>query len=318
MKSLSLYDYLVAEPRRRKNFHLALFRLSQILHVKTAGYFDYIWHAFARLFKRKLKFTAPSKILNHDQLKESVKALHSVGWKILDYKLSPSSLEKIIHFINTTPAYTVKKSDASLISFEKQKRYSAGRYMWKHEDIVQLDEVQKLIRDPGLHQLAQEYLGCCPFLSSVSLWLDTIQDQSIQEHVFHFDLDGPKFLKIFFYISDVDIDSGAHIYIQKTHSHVKPKAFRTSKRYTDEELLNFFGEENKIVFTGPAGTIFAEDTMGFHRGTTPKTGNRLVMQFEYGLFDNLEQIEANEVHHNKTQLPDLDPAVKKIVSKFYK
>jgi len=36
---------------------------------------------------------------------------------------------------------------------------------------------------------------------------------------------------------------------------------------------------------GPSGTGFAENTLCIHKGLTPKKNSRLLLQFEYALFD---------------------------------
>ncbi len=38
-----------------------------------------------------------------------------------------------------------------------------------------------------------------------------------------------------------------------------------------------------MEFTGEAGTIIAEDTIGLHKGKNVTKGRRLILQFEYAL-----------------------------------
>jgi hypothetical protein len=158
------------------------------------------------------------------------------------------------------------------------------------------------------------------------MWLDPVMDGSglndhkkgqYDPHIYHYDNDGPKFLKFFFYLTDVDKESGAHCVIQKTQFPIKDEKFSTSKRYTEEELLTHYGKENEIVFEAPAGTIIAEDTMAFHKGTDPQKAFRLLLQFEYGLIDNLNMPEQSEEKIAKIKIEQLDQNIKSIVSKFY-
>ena len=97
--------------------------------------------------------------------------------------------------------------------------------------------------------------------------------------------DGPGFLKFFFYLTDVEAETGAHFFIKGTHGHTKPEPFRLSKLYKDEELHAYYGREDEVMMTAPKGTIIAEDTAGFHRGSTIERNYRLLMQFQYSVLD---------------------------------
>ena len=45
------------------------------------------------------------------------------------------------------------------------------------------------------------------------------------------------------------------------------------------------GEASKLVVTGGAGTGFVADTFGIHKGSEPKTKDRLLLQFEWQQHD---------------------------------
>ena len=66
---------------------------------------------------------------------------------------------------------------------------------------------------------------CCPLLTSISLWLDPVYEGVYGAHVDHYDNDGPVFLKFFIHLNDVDVDTGAHSFIQGSHIRRKPQQF---------------------------------------------------------------------------------------------
>jgi hypothetical protein len=46
-------------------------------------------------------------------------------------------------------------------------------------------------------------------------------------------------------------------------------------------VIAAFGDDALVRLTGPAGTVFAADTGGLHKGLPPRTGHRLVFQVEF-------------------------------------
>jgi len=313
-------NYLFIEPViKLKSWNLAKFRFSQIMHNRTNGlYSKFIWNLFKLIYP---KVELPkSELLSEEQIENSVKNLRDKGWKILDFSLSKEEIDSILNFAYKNPTYGQNETEPIFFDPESPPKKQA-RYIWRISDLIQNSVIQKLIKDSAIHQIAQEYLGSKPILSHLTLWLDPVsENKSYQPHVYHQDTDGPKYLKFFIYITDVDENSCPHSYIQGTHSFSKNINFAETKRYSDKELLEFYGKENEITFIAPAGTVIAEDTMGFHRGTVPKIGYRLLVQFEYAIqdipyireYDNLESKEFQKV-----KIDGLDKDIQKIVKKMF-
>ena len=59
----------------------------------------------------------------------------------------------------------------------------------------------------------------------------------------------------------------------------------TLRRYTDDEIESFYSTDQLLVIEGSAGSGFVEDTTCVHKGTTPTGNPRLLLQFEFALFD---------------------------------
>jgi len=80
---------------------------------------------------------------------------------------------------------------------------------------------------------------------------------------FHFDYAGWDSLNLFIYLTDVAPDSGAHQVVVGTHrTRMGWDAIRVS--VPDHEISDRF--QNRILtISGPAGTMFFEDTSAFHR-----------------------------------------------------
>lgn len=302
------------DPIRARHFGLFLFRLSQLLHERTNGKFDAWYVRLAKVFRPSVELP-PSQWLAKEEAAKAVVALKADGCYVLPKSLSVAELEEIRAFAFSTPAYGAHLDERIFIR-EDRIPTDRGRYYWPMHALVQVPAVRRLIEDSALHQIAQQYLGARPVLSHVTLWMDPAYQGDFDPHVYHYDNDGPAFLKFFFYITDVEEDTGAHRYIRNTHAHQKPAPYRISRRYDENDLLNYFGADKEVVFAAPAGTIIAEDTAGFHRGTTVKRNHRLLMQFQYSLLDIPHEEDVSGITR-RTQLPDMNVSIVRIASKFF-
>ena len=154
--------------------------------------------------------------------------------------------------------------------------------------------ISQIAADPVLWGIATDFLGAPPRLVGSSLWWTfpvdpTEEDRDQHAHLFHRDVDDFAFLKFFFYISDVEPADGAHVLVQGSHRRppLKSPADRLRlRRYTDAEIGSIYPAEDILEITGPAGTGFAENTLCVHKGRTPTRHPRLLLQFEFALFDH--------------------------------
>lgn len=165
------------------------------------------------------------------------------------------------------------------------KELLLAQYFNAGEDAV----IAKIANDPYLLSIAARYLKVPPKLMSVNMWWTfpvnaSAEDKARHAHVFHFDLDDLKFIKFFFYLTDVDDQAGPHVFVKTSNRIIKYKTpmFR-SRRFTDEEIIAGYGADNVIKVLGGAGTCLIEDTITVHKGMTPVSRARLMLQFEYSI-----------------------------------
>ena len=107
----------------------------------------------------------------------------------------------------------------------------------------------------------------------------TEKDKIHNAQYFHWDNDFTKFCKLYIYLSNVDNDSGPHIYVEGTH---KKKLFKHSlhRSYSDIDVRNSY---NKIkTFVGNQGSLFFVDSYGLHKGDTPRSNHRIMLNVHYG------------------------------------
>lgn len=159
--------------------------------------------------------------------------------------------------------------------------------------VSQCEPIKKLSEDPVIVDIAASYLGAVPRFVGASLWWTfpvdaSPEDRSKHAHVYHRDVDDFKFLKFFFYLTDVPKSEGAHICV--AGSHASPPRKKASdpwllRRYEDEEISDIYEKSRIMEICGAAGTGFAEDTLCVHKGSTPNNEPRLILQFQFALFD---------------------------------
>ncbi|WP_143752354.1 hypothetical protein [Marinobacter guineae] len=127
------------------------------------------------------------------------------------------------------------------------------------------EDVCRLTEDPGIKNILRAYLKSEPVLLESSLFVSR-SGQSPKEHQqnsFHFDYAGWASLNLFVYLTDVNEESSYHIVAKGSHRDIKiTDVLRGS--ITLAEAENRFGGSIKNI-TGPAGTIFFENTEAFHR-----------------------------------------------------
>ena len=306
--------YLIIEPIRKKRLSLFLLRICQILHVGTNGRFDTMAKTVMKRFLPRVEFP-PSKLFPDDDPIAIANAVREDGYFVCNRRLPTEMVEAIKRFAFATAVYA---DDPTIQIAITQDHIPTNYYRlnWRLHDVTANVTIRDILFDSYFHRIAQEYLQCRPVLTSVLLWLNPVCPGTHTANIFHYDNDGPAFVKFFVYLSDVTESTGPHVFIRRTHTHMKPEKFRHSRRYEEQELLEFFGHENKKVFTGPAGTMIVEDTMGFHRGSEVFDSYRLVLQLEYGLVD-VPHIEEFTIGVRKHQANGLHKSIKKVLRKFY-
>ena len=210
--------------------------------------------------------------------------LNENGYVRFDAKLSSEICTKLYDYALKTPS--IVKGIKEKVLYDQSNPISEI-YRLDINDQINNQEIQALIMDETLINVARNYLGCEPIFDFPAMWWSTsINKEASSEaaQLYHFDMDRVKWLKIFFYLVDVNIDNGPHSYIRGSHKvDTKPKSIlkKGYVRIDDAELAQFYDSEDFITLTGLKGEIFAGDTKCWHKGNPLKKGHRLVLELEY-------------------------------------
>ena len=185
--------------------------------------------------------------------------------------------------------YPFRYADKEAAEQQFGQTFRLGRY---NQGFVTSPLLHAIASDTQLLALARAYLKTEPVLISARMWWSFAGEAAAEEQIragqgFHYDLDGYRGLTFFFYLTDVqDQSMGPHIYIRG--SHVKKALGHIVSIYkarADSEINRYYKSERQVVCYGPAGSGFAEDIFGFHKGMLPASRDRLILQVRYGLRD---------------------------------
>jgi hypothetical protein len=161
------------------------------------------------------------------------------------------------------------------------------RFDYAGSDLISNKILQQIVFDESILRFAQKYLGVAPILDLVAMWWHTTYAKSPDKEAaqwFHFDMDHLKWIKFFFYITDVDENTGPHTFVARSHkSFGIPFKLRKKGyvRLTDDEVASAYSQESFKEFVGKRGTLIVEDTRGLHKGKHCISGDRLLFQLEF-------------------------------------
>lgn len=224
---------------------------------------------------------------------EVVKNLQKDGLH-LGINLPPHIVKEIVQFAKSTVCYGNRKSELGFYYDQKAAAQTKSGHQFIIADYfnteIYCSAIKKLQNDPKLLAIAAKYLNTYPAHQGSRMWWSFPGNSSYTEQIkaaqcFHYDLDDYKFLKFFFYLTDVDNQSGPHVCVRGSHKQKKYSHVWLRKREADKDIINHYGKECLIEICGKAGFGFAEDPFCFHKGVPPTHKDRLILQIEFATTD---------------------------------
>lgn len=213
----------------------------------------------------------------------------------LGMQLPVDIVTKIRRFCEENPCFTKDAPTKGFLPGEIEKENAtrprdilAAFYFQTAE---QCPEIMELREDAVLYSVASAYLGQPAILMRTRLWWSfpakRIADVDLHmaaQNRFHFDIDGWRTLKFFFYLTPTDEDAGAHQYIRGSHRRRKLRhQFTPTTGRPTPELTDFYPPEDFVTITGGPGYGFVEDPFVFHTGTLCRDRPRLMLEIGFGV-----------------------------------
>ena len=209
----------------------------------------------------------------------ALQALRADGIAMLPRLLSRAQIDAIHAYLRNRPLSPHGRSTPLFLADAPPPELRMAEYSLA--DVLGCPHLLELANSAPLLRLAAQYIGCKPTISAIGLrWSYPREGVGTGLQGFHRDCDDWRFIKVFAYLTDVDEGAGPHVYVSGSHSE------RSSVRlapYADEEVAARYGQQKMVRVTGPAGTFFAVDTHGVHKGLMPSSKPRLLLQIQYSL-----------------------------------
>ncbi len=229
--------------------------------------------------------------MSWDDKQGVVEDLRNKGYHVFASKLPDDLCDRLLEYALIQPCLS-RPMDGEGKEKEKYGVYprsspEVARYDFTTQDLLRNKDIQGLLIDMSFPAVASEYLGARAIVDVLSMWWHTsfsnTPDMKAAQY-YHFDMDRPKWLKFFIYLTDVTINTGAHMFVewsQKTNGIPSSMLKKGYARLTDEEVEEYYGKEKIIEFIAPRGTIIAEDTRGLHKWKHVHKDDRLILQIQF-------------------------------------
>lgn len=187
----------------------------------------------------------------------------------------------ILNYFNNNKIFYDKDPDRLFDLNERDEKIKIGYY--KPEVTANCPFIFDIVNDPTLIEILNSYFETPYKLDYMAAWWSfTNKNQALEKtQYFHRDLDSLNFLKFFFYLTDVDQNSGPHQYIK--YSHKNYFGHKINRKTIDEKNLDDLAKKNLFTFVGKSGSVIAENTFGFHRAKTPTSNDRLMLVLCYSI-----------------------------------
>lgn len=277
------------------------------LHTKAVGFFHRLRdpnlaHAFSRILDAYAGLNTEE--MDDTAIAGPLQTLNELGYADLA-ALPDDNIRDMLSFLEASllvPSDALRRPEAETPGREASAlRQDCNLAYVPRSRLLRMPGLLPLAVDPQLLELIRRYLGAPPILTDISAWRSFAGDHGPKEardaQLFHFDLDNYRFCKVFIYLTDVDEESGPHIFVPTTHRLETIRAKRPmdgtpeqtafdqwyyeTVRKSESAVTKWF-ETEPVAITGKSGTRFIADTKGLHRGCPPSNRDRWVLQFVYG------------------------------------
>lgn len=221
-------------------------------------------------------------------------------------KLNKETVKHILEYINDKPVFALRNPQLGYyLKDQKKMEEKLGKeiLLAQYNNIEENNLFSEIVNSPLLLNVAKQYLGKYVKKVGTILWWTFPSNVSNEErikhaHFFHRDVDDYKFLKIFFYLTDLEKGDGTHVFVKGTHNPGFKEFFNEGfrvKRYTDVQINKRYPEKVFEVL-GKSGDGFVEDTLGFHKANTPVKNPRLAFEITYAIndYDIMNDIVSEE------------------------
>ena len=98
--------------------------------------------------------------------------------------------------------------------------------------------------------------------------------------LFHRDHNSSNFIKLFFYLNDVEIDGGPFVFVKNSHYDKREGSYNPGSRISDNRIKDLYGDDI-VYLTASVGDLIIANTTGFHKGLKCENKDRHMLTINY-------------------------------------
>ncbi len=214
-----------------------------------------------------------------------VSELESTGFAGMpEKKLNADQLAQALAHFSDRPLLNYYGSGEVYPSVAQGVAPSLVKAVYSIKDVAACKPLMDLANDPDILAAVAQRLGATPTIGTVGAWWtfgeNNTNSESAVDDIYHRDVDDLRFVKIFLYLTDADVRTGAHRFVMGSHADTR---FARRGPITDSDVEAAYGADKLLTVTGTAGTSFLEETWGIHRALLATEGRRLIFSAIYVL-----------------------------------
>jgi hypothetical protein len=130
----------------------------------------------------------------------------------------------------------------------------------------------------------------------------------METNFYHCDENSYKFLKVFIYLNDVNLEGGPFTYALGSHKN-KTLLYQSKYHYTDTEINNAYSKDKIFYATANLGDVIIGNTRGFHKGTKVKNTERTMITLNFGMHPDDFNFN-NKLNYSNLNTEKLNPFCK--------
>jgi len=221
-------------------------------------------------------------LLTAGDIERAVAAIHRDGYFVMPWRLPPEWVGAVRAALSQLPVEA--RGDASDVQLPAQISPKKATYWHRPGDLLAVPELRHFVDDAAIREICGRALGCRPVLDMVTAWWSypTAVADSASAQKYHYDLDRIRWLKVFVYLTEVTAATGPHAFVRGSHKTIGRRVTE-DRRYEDDEVFDLYSRDDEVVFTAPAGTVFFENTLGFHKGVAVRADHRAIFECEFSI-----------------------------------
>lgn len=294
--------------RLRKKNSLRSYNIFLRLFFLTGGISNDIINFFVS--KKPKKFLTNRGLLSkYDavELKKYQENLKKNGYLILENILTTNEVDYLANDLKKKDGFYL--SDKNGVSAKQRLNLdnpAEVKFFYSSQDIINTKSFQKILFDSSLINFSQEYLNSYPVIDNISSWWSFPSNKPDKNAAqwWHFDLDRPKWLKFFFFLTDCTFETGAHCFVKGSHKNNGIKWSLRNKGYSrlsDEEIEKSYSKEDIITVEAKKGSLLIEDTRGLHKGRQLIKNNRFLIQLQFSSSTFGAKVDSFNFPHLKNE-----------------